>query len=66
MREYLRHELRLLGFRAMQKSVYVIPYPVMENLDEKLKEQNLRKYFRYLTVTEIDGEEGLKKEFNLN
>lgn len=64
-REYLRHDLKNLGFIALQESVYITPYPVTGELDRLLKEWNLRKYFRYLTVSEIDGEEELKKEFGL-
>lgn len=64
-REYLRQDLKRLGFVALQESVYITPYPVTEELDEILKEWNLRKYFRYLTVGEIDGEKELKNQFNI-
>lgn len=64
-REYMRNELRVLGFEPLQKSVYITPYPVTGELDQILKEWGLRKYFRYLTVNEIDGENGLKKKFNI-
>lgn len=56
-REYLRGDLKQLGFVALQESVYITPYPVTGELDRILKEWNLRKYFRYFTVSEIDGEE---------
>ena len=46
-------------------SVYITPYPVLDELDRLLKERKLRDYFRYITVTEIDGEEELKEKFNL-
>lgn len=64
-REYLRNELRNLGFHPLQESVYITPYPVTGELDEKLEEWGMRKYFRYLTASEIDGESELKKTFNL-
>ncbi|MDZ4244273.1 MAG: hypothetical protein U1C57_04175 [Candidatus Doudnabacteria bacterium] len=64
-RHYLRNELRALGFYALQESVYIAPYPVTGELDQLLKEWNLRKYFRYLTVSEIDGEPLLKRVFGL-
>lgn len=64
-REYLRNELKGLGFYPLQESVYVTPYPVTGELDILLKEWNLRKYFRYLTVSEIDDEDELKEIFNL-
>ena len=46
-------------------SVYITPYPVLDELDRLLKERNFGYYFRYITVTEIDGEEELKEKFNL-
>ena len=64
-REYLRHKLKYLGFSALQESVYITPYPVTAELDHWLSERGMRKYFRYLTVTEIDNEESLKKDFGL-
>lgn len=64
-REYVRNEFKNLGFHPLQESVYITPYPVTGELDELLKEWGLRKYFRYLTVTEIDDARELKKEFDL-
>ena len=65
-RNYLRVELKSnLGFWPLQESVYITPYPVAGELDQLLKEWNLRKYFRYLTVSEIDREEELKLVFGL-
>lgn len=65
LREYMRAELKYLKFQPLQESVYITPYPVTGELNTLLKKQNLKKYFRYLTVTEIDGEEELKKLFGL-
>jgi len=65
-REYLRGELKNnLGFWPLQESVYITPYPVTAELDQLLKEWNLRRYFRYLTVLEIDKEAELKEVFGL-
>lgn len=64
-RDYLRRELKAMGFYPLQESVYIIPYPVTGEFDQLLKEWNLRKYFRYLTVSEIDGEDFLRKIFGL-
>ncbi len=64
-REYLRGELKNLGFYPLQESVYITPYPVTGELDSLLKEWNLRKYFHYLTVSEIDNETELKKVFGV-
>lgn len=64
-RGYLRKELKRLGFHPIQESVYITPYPVTGELDQLLKEWGMRKYFRYLTVSEIDGEGKLKLIFGL-
>jgi DNA-binding transcriptional regulator PaaX len=66
LREYLRTRLKQnWEFYPLQKSVYLTPYPVPVELNKYLTEQNLEKYIRYLTVTEIDGEEELKAYFDL-
>lgn len=64
-RDFLRRELKAMGFFPLQESVYIIPYPVTGELDEWLTEWGLRKYVRYLTVSEIDGESVLRKVFDL-
>ena len=65
-RNYLRAELKNnLGFWPLQESVYITPHPVTGELDELLREWNLRKYFRYLTVSEIDNEHDLQMIFRL-
>ena len=64
-REYLRPKLKDMGFFPLQESVYITPYPVTEDLNQLLDKHGLRDHFRYLTVTEIDGESELKKQFKL-
>lgn len=64
-REFIRPKLKELGFYPLQESVYLTPFPVTEDLDIFLEEWNLRKYFRYLTVTEIDDEDEFKQIFKL-
>ena len=65
-RNYLRTELKNnFGFWPLQESVYITPHPVTGDLDMLLKEWNLRKYFRYLTVMEIDNEHELKQVFGI-
>lgn len=64
-RGYLRHRLKYLGFEPLQESVYISPYPVNKDVEIFLKEYNLRKYTRYLTVSEIDNDRDLKDLFHL-
>lgn len=66
MREYLRTRLtQRWDFYPLQESVYITPFPVTSELNKYLAEFNLKKYTRYLTVTEIDGEEELKAHFGI-
>ena len=64
-RGYIRNELKGLGFMPLQESVYLTPFPVTEELERFLKKWNLRKYFRYLTVTELDNDLEFKDFFGL-
>lgn len=64
-RGYLRGRLKALGFHPLQESVYISPYPVDKVVEKFLKTYNLRKYSRYLTVSEIDNDADLKKIFDL-
>ena len=64
-REFIRPKLKELGFHPLQESVYITPYPVTKDLDDFLEEWNMRKYFRYLSVNEIDDEDELKEIFGL-
>ena len=66
IREYLRRELITLGFVLLQQSVYITPYPITGDLDQMLHQWRTRKYFRYLTVSEIDDERELKEIFGLD
>ena len=65
-REFLRSELKDLGFVSLQESVYLTPYAVTKDLDRFLNEWRLRKYVRYLTVSEIDDAVEFKEKFDLN
>lgn len=64
-RDYLRMELKKLGFTTLQESVYITPYPVTKELERILTEWRLKRYCRYVTGTELDGEDELIKEFNI-
>ena len=64
-RNYIRKELKRLGFIPLQESVYITPYAVTGELNETLEDWGLREYFRYVTVTEIDGVKELKKQFDI-
>lgn len=52
-REVLRAKLKELGFALLQKSVWVSPYNIEEDLNSFLKSQNLEKGVLFLTVSKI-------------
>lgn len=64
-RNALRTHLKQLGFRELQKSVFIFPYPCADEVDFLIEFFQLRPYVRQLTATAIDSELHLKKRFNL-
>jgi CRISPR-associated endonuclease Cas2 len=65
IRKYLRLLLKHMGFRALQASVYVNPYPLQRESVEYLKRSKLLRYIRILRVDEIDNPNDLCKAFKL-
>lgn len=65
-RERLRIRLKTMEFQPLQESVYISPFPVDTELENYLSDSGLRKYTRYLTVSEIDNDYDLKSQFNLS
>lgn len=64
-RDALRQKLVWLGFRELQKSVLVYPYPCRDQLDFLIEYFGLRRYVRTLEATDIDVAVHLKKHFRL-
>lgn len=66
-RDFLRYLLRWLGFKELQKSVWVFPYDVRDKLKELFKIQGLKieNDIRFLTVEEIDQDRDLRARFDL-
>lgn len=63
-RDYISSHIRRLGFKQLQKSVFIYPYPVDEFVI-LLKEifPEVGKYFTYMTVDEIDQHNSLVHQF---
>ncbi|MFH1967882.1 MAG: hypothetical protein ABIJ84_00675 [bacterium] len=63
----LRWKIKRLGFRELQKSVFVFPYECKEEIDFVVDYFDLSKYVHYGVLESIDGElySRLKKEFTL-
>jgi CRISPR-associated endonuclease Cas2 len=66
-RDFLRNLLRWIGFRELQKSVWVFPYDARDKIKRLLKIQNLRieDDIRFLTVEKIEQDNDLRAKFGL-
>ena len=66
-RDFLRNELRWIGFRELQKSVWVFPYEIEQELSALLKlwKRDLKGDIRFLRIEKLSGEEELKRHFSL-
>lgn len=66
-RDFLRRELQWIGFKEMQKSVWVFPYNFEKELDALLKfwKFEFQGDIRFLTIEKMEDSD-LKDFFNLN
>jgi len=66
-RDFLRRELKWIGFIELQKSVWIFPYDMERELMALLKLWKLefKGDIRFLIVEKITEEEKLKEHFNL-
>lgn len=64
-RDYLRKILKRVGFKELQRSIWVNPYPVPSFLGEILYAVEIKSYIRFITTDSIDDDSDLKKRFNL-
>lgn len=65
-RDYLRQMLKTLGFKELQKSIWVTPHPIPDFLKELLWEERMKYFTRFMTVRELDYDKDLRKIFSLN
>jgi len=67
IRDLLRNRLRWLGFKELQKSVWIFPYDVRKEIKKILEVCNINIIgdVRFLTVEKIDDDKDLRKEFGL-
>ncbi len=64
-RNQIRYFCKSLGFRQLQKSVFITPYPIPGSAVQYLKESDLLKFIRFLRIDQLDDDRDLKKHFNL-
>lgn len=67
IRDLLRTRLKWLGFKELQKSVWIFPYDVEKETKNILELCHIDVIgdLRFLTVEKISDDNDLKKEFNL-
>lgn len=64
-RNILREKLREIGFKEIQKSVFVHPFPCLDEINFITEYFQLRSLVRYGEITNISNEEELKLKFKL-
>jgi len=64
-RDALRFHLKRLGFYKLQKSVFIFPYPVKDEIEFLIEFYDLRPFVRIIEAIKIDNELHLKKLFDL-
>jgi hypothetical protein len=66
-RSFLRRELRHIGCRELQKSVWITPFDIEKELRALLNlwKKDFRGDIRFLKISEITDEENLKEDFGI-
>lgn len=67
-RDYLRGILKWIGFKELQKSLWIFPFNVRKELTELFKfyKEKLLGDVRFLIIEKIEDDSDFKKYFNLN
>lgn len=64
-REVFREMMRTMGFRKLQESVWVHPFPCKDIIDDLSTLYEVRPYVRVLLVQQFETEEEFVQKFNL-
>jgi phenylacetic acid degradation operon negative regulatory protein len=64
-RDYLRNTIKFIGFKELQKSVWVSPYPLPSFLKEILFDENIKPHVRFITTDSIENDGDLKEYFEV-
>ncbi|PIP17727.1 MAG: CRISPR-associated endonuclease Cas2 [Parcubacteria group bacterium CG23_combo_of_CG06-09_8_20_14_all_35_9] len=64
-RDIFRNGLQEFGFKMLQKSVWISPYPVLGEIEDLAKDYFVKFYINLLVVESIEGEEKLIRLFNI-
>lgn len=68
IRDLLRNRLKWLGFKELQKSVWIFPYDVKKEIEQILEVCHIDIIgdIRFLVVEKMNDDEDLKKDFGLS
>ena len=61
----LRDKLKELGLYKFQKSVWIYPYPLENEIELVIKVLEVKPFVKLGEITEVDGETRLKKRYDL-
>lgn len=64
-REYFRKRLKEIGFYHFQRSVFIIPYPCEKEIDAICEELGIESNVHLITAESFEGDEELKKHFQV-
>jgi len=64
-RNALRLKLKELGFYQLQKSVFIHPYPCLNEIQFIEEIFKVGSYINFIEAQKIEGDEWLKQKFNL-
>ncbi len=56
IRDEFRNELKILGYKELQKSIWVCPYDILKETEELIKNYLLESYAKLFLIEEIDVE----------
>ncbi len=62
-RDILRNHLKTIGFKELQHSVFIFPFPCESEMLALTELYNATRYVRIITAQKIDNETALKKHF---
>lgn len=65
-RDLLRSTLARLGFRQLQRSLWVLPYPCREQVEYLRDQLNLKGKLTFIEAHYVEGEAGLRHHFGVS
>lgn len=64
-RDRIRRTLRLMGFCRLQKSVYLWPYELPEDVIKYLHDSGMNRYLRFARIDRLDDEREFIRKFKV-